>query len=315
MPPKTRKKIETEPKPETEDPNAGSGTPGPGPGPGAGPILDDNTAVPKPKAPRKGKQSKKEEKNIEHIIVQLPILQDKLEDIIQQSAYSEGQMVNDNREPLPYSSVDHFDNIHDCISEAGQAVDCKNVESTMKDMHPSLMMRQACYWCCHEIGPFKYGMPISYDPVHHSFHQYGQFCSLECTSAYNYSVNMGSDRMWEINSWIQLMAKKLGIELPIRAAPSRYMLQMFGGPLRIEDFRACHKSLYRAYVMNIPPMINVSAQSEVMNVSYIYGKQNEQSQEESKTKLARKKSIMDSKKTLDSKMNLTYENIQVDDEA
>lgn len=263
----------------------------------------------KPKTVRKSRQTKKEEKTVEHVIVQLPISQEKIEEIVKHSAYTEGTVLQDNREPLPYSSVDHFDNLHDCVSDVGNAFDSKNTENCMKEMHPSLTTRQACYWCCHEIGAFKYGMPVSYDTMHQSFNQYGLFCSLECASAYNFSTNMGSDRMWEINTWIQLMAKKLGIETPIRAAPSRYLLQMFGGPMRIEDFRNCHKSLYRAYVMNIPPMINVSAQSEVMNVSYIYGKQNDIANDDTKSKLARKKSIMDSKKTLDAKMNLTYENI------
>ena len=274
------------------------------------PLPPSTDVEMKPKVTRKGRQSKKDDKTMDHVIVQLPIPQEKLEDIIRQNAYTEGILLQDNREPMPYSSDDHFDNIHDCVSDVGNAFDSKHTENCIKEMHPSLTTRQACYWCCHEIGPFKYGMPVSYDTVHQSFNQYGLFCSLECAAAYNFSTNMGSDRMWEIHSWIQLMAKKLGIETPIRAAPSKYLLQMFGGPMPIEMFRSCHKSLYRAYVMNIPPMINVSSQSEVINVSYIYGKQNYAQADDSKNKLSRKKSIMDSKKTLDAKMNLTYENIE-----
>jgi len=37
--------------------------------------------------------------------------------------------------------------------------------------------------------------------------------------AYNYGNYMGSDRMWEIHSWIQWMAQKMGYETPIRPAP------------------------------------------------------------------------------------------------
>jgi hypothetical protein len=255
---------------------------------------------------------KKEEKTTEHIIVQLPIPPESIDKIIQHISYTDGDYSSSEtvQEPIPYTSTDHFTHVHDCISDSGNAMDIRCAESAYKDMHPSLTMRHACFWCCHEMGPYKYGLPTAYDPIHQSFHQFGSFCSLECAAAYNFSVYMGSDRMWEIHSWIQLLAKKLGIETPIRAAPSRYLLQMFGGPLQIEDFRKCHKSLSRAYVMNIPPMINVSPQFEMMNVSYIYGKQNDPSSDEPKTKLGRKKSIMDSKRTLDAKMNLTYETIQ-----
>lgn len=260
----------------------------------------------KPKT-RRTKQPKKEETNIEHVIVQLPINHDKIDSILDQQT---GDNIYTNvQDPLPYTPNDHFNNLQDSVSDIGTTMNSKNTENSVKDMHPSLSTRQACFWCCHDTGAFKYGMPISYDPLHNSFNQYGMFCSLECVCAYNFSTNMGSDRMWEIHGWIQLMAKKLGIETPIRSAPSRYLLQLFGGPMRIEDFRMCHKSLYRAYVMNIPPMINVSAQSEIMNVSFIYGKHNDNQDDDSKTKLARKKSIMDTKKTLDSKMNLTYETV------
>lgn len=267
----------------------------------------------KPKT-RKGRQTKKEEKSTEHVIVQLPIPQEKLEDIIRQNAYTEGIVLQDNREPLPYSSVDHFDNVHDCVSDIGHTVDSKNTENCIKDMHPSLTTRQACYWCCHEIGPFKYGMPVSYDTVHQSFHQYGLFCSLECTAAYNFSTNMGSDRMWEIHSWIQWMAQKMGYDTPIRPAPSRYLLKMFNGPLEIQEFREMHKNYLKTYVMNMPPLIHVQGQMETINTSYLnqkMGNISTTSQEPmEKMKLSRKKAVVDMKKTLDAKMNLTVKPVQ-----
>jgi hypothetical protein len=274
------------------------------------PQVDQNQSLPPPpKKSRSRAPVKKEEKPVEHVIIQLPIPPESVEKIITQISYTDGNYrPSEQQEPIPYTSADHFTNIPDSISDSGNAVDIRRIEEAYKDMHPSLTTRQACFWCCHEMGPYKYGLPISFDPIHQSFHQFGSFCSLECAAAYNFSVYMGSDRMWEIHSWIQLLAKKLGIETPIRSAPSRYLLQMFGGPLQIEEFRKCHKSLSRAYVMNIPPMINVSPQFEMMNVSYIYGKHNDL-HEEPKNKLSRKKSIMDTKRTLDTKMNLTYETI------
>ena len=84
-----------------------------------------------------------------------------------------------------------------------------------------------CYWCCHTIIDAEYGMPIRYDACQKSFSLFGSFCSLECTAAYNYSTNMGSNRVWEIHSWIQLLGKKYGMNGVIRPAPSRYLLKMY----------------------------------------------------------------------------------------
>lgn len=294
MPSKPRKKtldayIETTPVEVDVEPLPSSPTPSAAPAP---PV-------------KKTRARKKEEKTADHIIVQLPITADKIQTIIESSHAFEKPVAN-TCEPLPYSSTDYFQQLQDTVVCSGNG----NGVGEEGPVGAALPTRRACFWCCHDIGAHKYGMPIAYDPVHQVFSQFGTFCSLECAAAHNFATHQGSDKVWEIHSWIQLLAKRLGIETPIRAAPSRYYLQLFGGPMTIEDFRACHKSLHRAYVMNIPPMINVNSQTEVMNISYIYDRQSELP-EEQRSKLSRKKALMDSKRTLDAKMNLSYETVAV----
>jgi hypothetical protein len=304
MPPKSRKKtldayIETTPI-QVAPPSP------PSLEPASAPTLP---TPPPPKKARTRSSVKKDEKPPEHVIVQLPISAEKIHEIIETEAFVESnpsQSQNTHIEPLPYISTDHFTHLQDTVSDTGGCMESKQAEHAMKDMHPSLSIRRACFWCCHEIGAHKYGMPIMYDSVHQVFQQFGAFCSLECAAAHNFATHLGSDKVWEIHSWIQLLAKKLGIETPIRPAPSRFLLQMFGGPMQIDDFRMCHKSLHRAYVMNIPPMINVSSQTEIMNISYIYDRPGD-SNDDQRNKLSRKKALMDSKRTLDAKMNLSYE--------
>ena len=126
-----------------------------------------------------------------------------------------------------------------------------------------------CYWCCHSIVDTEYGMPIRYDSVHSSFTLYGCFCSLECAAAHNFATHMGCDRAWEIHSWIQLMARRYGFSGRVRPAPSKYLLNIFNGPLTIEEFRNAHKGLARTYVQNIPPFIHISSQMEVLNTSFM----------------------------------------------
>lgn len=280
MPPKSRKKtldayIETTPVGQADD----------------GFAQETPTPLPPLKRVRTRTAAKKEEKSPEHVIVQLPISPEKIHQIIQQN--TPPPLAAARPDPIPYASLDHFSHLQDTVQDTEASV--------------TPITRLACFWCCHDIGAHKYGMPIMYDSVHQVFQQFGTFCSLECAAAHNFATHQGSDKVWEIHSWIQLLAKKLCIETPIRPAPTRFMLQMFGGPLSIDDFRMCHKSLQRAYVMNIPPMINVSSQTEVMNISYIVQDKSGDVNDDQRNKLTRKKALMDSKRTLDAKMNLTYE--------
>lgn len=138
-----------------------------------------------------------------------------------------------------------------------------------------------------------FGMPIRYDSFNKTFTVYGTFCSLECAAAHNFSVHLGSDRAWEIHSWIQMIGKRYGYLDPIRPAPSRYLLRMFDGPLSIEEFRNAHKGQARTYMLNIPPLIAVNSQMEVMNTSYLT----------EPTEPVEKKT--DKKKALPLKMNFT----------
>ena len=79
-------------------------------------------------------------------------------------------------------------------------------------------------------------MPISYDSIKDTYISYGYFCSLQCANAYNFSIHNGSDKVWEINSMIQRLGKLYNMEIPIRPAPCRYLLNIFtGGELSIEE--------------------------------------------------------------------------------
>jgi hypothetical protein len=191
----------------------------------------------------------------EPIVLQLNLSNDKIESIIGKS--------NDKNDifadPVPYDRENNLSMMNDVeIIE-----DIKDNNSIKK--HHEIV----CYWCCHKIFQTEFGMPIRYDVFHNSFTMYGSFCSLECVAAYNYSVHMGCDRVWEINSWIQYLGKMYGYTNPIRPAPSRYLLNIFNGPLTIDEFRNSHKEQRRSLVINIPPFIHVSSQMEILNTSFL----------------------------------------------
>jgi hypothetical protein len=126
-----------------------------------------------------------------------------------------------------------------------------------------------CFWCCHSIECIVYSMPYNYDIVNDSYFVFGSFCSLQCANAYNFSVHGSSDKVWEINSWIQMLGNRYGFTNTIRPAPSKYLLKMFGGNLTINEFREAHIKSDKTYVLNIPPMISINSSSEILNTSYL----------------------------------------------
>ena len=194
----------------------------------------------------------------EHIVLQLPLTQTQIDKIV-----SNGKTCDNSSDPLPYERNccyldEQFNNTlqqdNEIVFERESSIDHKN---------------QCCFWCCHPVDYKIYGMPINYDGVNDSYVLYGTFCSLQCANAYNFSVHTGSDKLWEVNSMIQMLGKRYGFTNFIRPAPSRYLLKMFNGNLTIEEFRNLHKNSETTHVLNLPPMISISSGYEVVNTSYI----------------------------------------------
>jgi len=195
---------------------------------------------------------KDSENNDEDIILQLAISQNKINTIINNN--------NDTKitEPTPYENTCYFTNDSENIS-------CDN------EYYQNIFFNKnnsCCFWCCHPIDN-HYGMPYNYDTINDTFYTIGSFCSLQCANAYNFSTNSGSDKVWEINSWIQMIARRFGIINIIRPAPSKYLLKMFGGNLTIEEFRETHINNDKTYILNIPPMISINSTNEIINTSYL----------------------------------------------
>lgn len=255
---------------------------------------------------------KLEDDKITHVVVQLPISAEHVENILSQDDMCDALEYNPNiSEPSAYTPVNFFSSKHDEVELESNKQTNLHVEQISekesKDTH-SHCKNALCFWCCHPVEHHQFGMPIRYDAVHQNFTFFGTFCSLECVSAYNFSVHLGSDRAWDIQSWIQMMARIYGIEGHIRPAPSRYTLQMFQGNLTIEEFRKAHKSLAKSVVINIPPLVSIKPQIESMNTSFFATdtmKETSEGDVIKKTTL-RRKSSMEQKKTLESKLNLSY---------
>jgi hypothetical protein len=166
----------------------------------------------------------------------------------------------------------------------------------------------ACYWCCHKFEGGPFGLPIKYNGS--TFSVLGCFCSLECASAWNFASQEGMDEIWERNSLINMLSMKLQLATPIRPAPNRLMLNMFGGPMDIAQFRKFCQTT-KVVTINFPPMVAMTQQveevfeSDITNdFKYVPLDNARVDRYKEKLRLKRAKSLINPKNTLDHTMNL-----------
>jgi hypothetical protein len=93
-----------------------------------------------------------------------------------------------------------------------------------------------CWWCCHGIDSQILRLPYKHDAKTDRFSMMGQFCSWECMKSWN--MNSKNVKTSEINQFITLLKKRMTGKISCtRQAPSRYVLESFGGTMNIEEFR------------------------------------------------------------------------------
>ena len=112
-----------------------------------------------------------------------------------------------------------------------------------------------CFWCCHNFDTVPCAIPTKYH--NNNFYVFGNFCSKECASSYNFDMN--DNNVWERYSLLNYLYSIIteNNDLKIKLAPSRLCLSIFGGNLNIEEFRKCNDEYSLNYKVIFPPMISV----------------------------------------------------------
>lgn len=94
----------------------------------------------------------------------------------------------------------------------------------------------ACWWCCHTFKNSCINLPTNLKRDVYTV--YGIFCSYSCCYSYMKSVPEYSKNMHLLNYYFKDNTGKKGSILDhIKPAPPRETLEMFGGPLTIDEFR------------------------------------------------------------------------------
>ena len=115
-----------------------------------------------------------------------------------------------------------------------------------------------CWWCTYSFDNLPTYLPEKY--LNENFHVSGCFCSFNCAGAYNLSLN--DDKVWERYSLLKLlyyMINKDNIvsinDIDINIAGPKELLEKFGGPIKIEEYRKNSKILGREYHKLMPPFL------------------------------------------------------------
>lgn len=160
----------------------------------------------------------------------------------------------ENKDLDGYENTNDFNTIPENIENMYDEL-FNNIETDKK-----YDMNSCCYWCCHNFNNISIGLPLKY--YNNKFYTYGNFCSIECMSAYNFYSNEINHNKWNTFTLINLLNKKLGGSI-VKLAPPRQSLIMFGGTKTIEEFR--NSFISKNLLLHSYPMININNMIEEIN--------------------------------------------------
>jgi len=118
-----------------------------------------------------------------------------------------------------------------------------------------------CWWCTYQFDCLPTFLPEKYSD--NKFYVTGCFCSFNCEAAYNLRLN--DSKVWERYSLIKQMYYMINkdkiksiTDIEINVAGPIELLEKFGGPMNITEFRKNAKILGREYHKLIPPFLPIS---------------------------------------------------------
>jgi len=116
-----------------------------------------------------------------------------------------------------------------------------------------------CWWCKNTFTTPKVSLPEQY--YNDTFYCIGNFCSYNCTKAYNIDIN--DNQIWKRESLLNLLYYlTYGYYKEILIAPSWLLLKEFGGFMHINDFRKSFETNSIEYLLLQPPLISRQMQIE-----------------------------------------------------
>lgn len=172
------------------------------------------------------------------------------------------KVIQENKKQEPQNTDDDV-KIYTSVDNGGRKMTTKvysrpilPTDSTNKDIKVSVEKTDvACWWCCHQFDAYPVCAPMKYNDNKDIFTVVGCFCSFNCAKSYS----IQDRRSISLNSFLY---KRITGKLEhVKPAPPKTVLQMFGGPLSIEEYRSTFNTLSTVNI-NVFPMVFAPTQVE-----------------------------------------------------
>ena len=152
----------------------------------------------------------------------------------------------------------------------------------------------ACFWCCHKFDTRPIVLPVRDQGEY--IQVQGNYCSPECAMAYLFDMPQDSYARWE---QLSLLNRLYGPAVggPIKPAPSRQILKMFGGPVSIEEYRNLVRQGKLRVDIHLPPMVSLLATMDTKPIDFYDVSLTKNVMETVKERLAKAEEVLKLKRT------------------
>jgi hypothetical protein len=158
-----------------------------------------------------------------------------------------------------------------------------------------------CNWCLHNCDDKVTHLPFNIS--NGVFNMYGNFCCPECAASFNFN-ELNDDLIWERYALLNYVYNENNSKYNI--APSRLILDIFGGPLSINEFREIINTNKNINTI-LPPLYIIKPQIEITKNEDIYIPLNiNRVNKYTKDLKLKKKNDVPLENTLNSCMNLKF---------
>ena len=123
----------------------------------------------------------------------------------------------------------------------------------------------ACFWCCHTFDTKPVVLPIRDQGEY--LQVYGNFCCPECAMAHLFDSRQDSFARWEQLSLLNRLYSE-AVGGPIKPAPPRQILKLFGGPMGIDEYRGMIRSRKLRVDIHLPPMVSLLATMDTKPIDF-----------------------------------------------
>ena len=220
-------------------------------------VLKKRGRKPKNKAPENINIIEEEiDTEKEPIIAYSPINLNEIEDKTEKINIfikSENQIINNINDSISENSKENISNESDNYSSNGIYINKINLHNI------TINQDTKCWWCKNSFNTPNVTLPEQY--FDGTFYCIGNFCSYNCSKAYN--IDLNDNNIWKRESLINLMYyMTFNRYKNIDPSPSWLILKDFGGFININDYRKNFEINNIEYLLLHPPLISRQMQIE-----------------------------------------------------